>query len=303
MLLLAAGCGARAARMSVTPAGTTPRMFSLEPAAGGRSAHADFHRSLLAAPLERVALSVSSTGLYGDFLARRGDRHRPAVLLLGGSEGGLADYVLQIAEHLAAHGYPVLAVGYFAAPALPRTLTDVPLEYFARGLRWLAARPEADARRIDVFGISRGSEAAQLVAIDWPGLVRDVVLGVPSDTVGFCFGGLCKGAAWTVHGRAIAPGGDLPVARIHGRVFALCGEEDTVWPSCPIARTIEARRRAAGLGRGDVLVAGADASHFVSAFVPYRIFADDRTYVGRDADAAADEIAWPKLLAFLGPPG
>src|SRR5206468_319668 len=111
-------------------------------------------------------------------------REKRALVLVGGSEGGLSAYVSAIAVHLAAHGYPVLALAYFGSPGLPATLARIPLEYFARGLHWLGERPEVDAHRIDAFGISRGSEAAQLVAIHWPSVVHGVVLGVPSDTVG-----------------------------------------------------------------------------------------------------------------------
>jgi hypothetical protein len=51
---------------------------------------------------------------------------RPALLIFGGSEGGLSGTL--IAALLAAHGYPALALAYFNAPGLPATLSDIPLE-------------------------------------------------------------------------------------------------------------------------------------------------------------------------------
>ena len=51
---------------------------------------------------------------------------RTAVLVFGGSEGGLATSLL--AARFAADGYPALALAYFREPGLPQTLTNIPLE-------------------------------------------------------------------------------------------------------------------------------------------------------------------------------
>jgi dienelactone hydrolase len=82
------------------------------------------------------------------------------VLLLGGSEGGLHETDAQV---LAGHGFTVLALAYFGMPGLPPGLTDIPLEYFGRGLDLLARQPGA-GQRLGVTGGSRGGEAALLAA-------------------------------------------------------------------------------------------------------------------------------------------
>ena len=82
---------------------------------------------------------------------------RPGVLVFGGSEGGDA-WPAGLAQSLAAHGYPALAVGYFDLPGLPAGLANIPLEYFAAAADWLASQPGVDATRLAVFGWSRGSE-------------------------------------------------------------------------------------------------------------------------------------------------
>src|SRR4051812_49782537 len=77
--------------------------------------------------------------LYGkSFAPKHSQAPRPAVLLIGGSSG---EAPVEAAKRLAKHGYPAYALWYFNAPGLPKTLDNVPLEYFAKALRRLARRP------------------------------------------------------------------------------------------------------------------------------------------------------------------
>lgn len=103
----------------------------------------------------------------------------PAVLLFGGSEGGLGGGFM--ASELAADGYPTLDLAYFKEPGLPQLLYRIPLEYFAGALRWLARQPGVEKSRIWVVGASRGSEAALLLGVHYPSLVHGVVALVTSD--------------------------------------------------------------------------------------------------------------------------
>jgi hypothetical protein len=65
---------------------------------------------------------LSRVGFYGEWLTPRGARRHTAILLFGGSEGGLAGHLYLTASMLAGHGYPVLALAYFREPGLPRSL-------------------------------------------------------------------------------------------------------------------------------------------------------------------------------------
>jgi hypothetical protein len=116
-------------------------------------------------------LRPSSGGIYANlYLPKHTAVRRPAVLVLGGSDGGLTTSFA--AALLAAHGYPSLALAYFKAPGLPEDLNNIPLEYFTKALRVLRAQPGLDHRHVLVAGVSRGSEAALLLGASFPRLVK-----------------------------------------------------------------------------------------------------------------------------------
>ncbi len=222
-----------------------------------------------------------------------------------------------MAALLAAHGYPALALAYFNAPGLPATLSDIPLEYFARALRWLRAQPQVDPEHVLTLGVSRGSEAALQLGAYYPHLVNGVIASVPSD-VAICSYPNCSGAAWTLHGRPLPytfqfdnprPVDDsaavIPVERIRGPVFLDCGGADAVWVSCPYARAIMTRLAAHHDAYQHLLYAYPAAGHGVGSLVPYEPVADATTagvnLSGRFPDANPDAAAalWPRLLQFL----
>lgn len=132
------------------------------------------------APEVRIS-EVREDGLVGRFYepAQSGRRH-PAVIVLGGSGGGgVPD---RIAPLLASRGYAVLALAYFGVEPLPPKLSEVPLEYFQRGIGWLRARPSVDGERLGVLGVSKGGELALLLGSMFPEL-KAVVGYVPSGIV------------------------------------------------------------------------------------------------------------------------
>jgi dienelactone hydrolase len=247
---------------------------------GTRVARTSFQRRLSPVPLTIKPESLAADGFIGQFTQpTAGPRRRAAVLLLGGSEGGLPSPL--VAGLLAGQGYDVLGVGYFGLPGLPSTLSDIPLEYFARALRWLAHQPGVDPAKIAVLGVSRGSEAAQLLGVHYPGLVHAVIASVPSD-VALCSIPGCRSAAWTLGGKPLpytadfgnpapsdVPAAVIPDQRIDGPVFLDCGEADQTWPSCPYARAILSRLDQYHDRWAHVLYAYPGAGHFVGALAPY----------------------------------
>jgi dienelactone hydrolase len=266
-----------------------------------------FQRAWRAAPARDELHTVGDSGFYGEYFAKQNATPAPAVLLMGGSEGGLSG--AGIAELLAQHGLPTLALAYFRAPGLPETLANIPLEYFAGALRWLRAQPEVDPAHITVIGVSRGSEAAQLLGVHYPELVQAVVPSVPSN-VALCAFQPTPGSSWTLAGKPVpctnqfdepAPTDDpaavIPDEQIHGPVFLICGGRDLIWLSCVFAQKIMARLRASHHPYADSLHSYASAGHFVGGLVPYMLFAPSPAL--RRADERAREDVWPKLLAFL----
>jgi dienelactone hydrolase len=234
------------------------------------------------APPAAGAHTVAASGFDGQFFPPRdvlAGQRRPAVLIIGGSQGGLSSPLLAAA--LAGHGYPVLAIAYFAAPGLPASLSDIPLEYFARALRWLRRQPQVDPAHLLTLGISFGSEAALLMGTHYPGLVHGVIATVPSGvTTSPC--PHCDYPVWTLHGRPLpftaqfdtpdpaeAPATIIPVERIDGPVFLVCGGADETWDSCGYARAIMSRLAAHHDRYPRELAAYPAAGHAVGSVVPY----------------------------------
>ena len=184
--------------------------------------------------------------------------------MFGGSEGGLSGVVIEAAALLAARGYPALALAYFHEPGLPATLTDVPLEYFARAVRLLRSQPGVDPDHVLVQGASRGGEGALLVGAAYPDLVHGVVAGVPSSRAAHTPNGSTP--AWSLHGRPIQPGEEIPVERIHGPVLTNCGGQDGEWPSCIFVDAISSRLKQHHFRYPVTVLKYPDGGHYVGIF-------------------------------------
>ncbi len=244
------------------------------------------------------AQTLAGPGFIGTFCSspvRRG----PAVLALGGSEGGLhGGFVCRV---LASHGYPTLALAYFGLPGLPPSLSGIRLEYFARALRWLGRQPGVDSDKVVVMGTSRGGEASLILGSVYPKLVHGVIALVPSSVVN----STTAKPDWTLGGRDL-PFTEIPVERINGPVVAVGGGRDGVWPSSIYVDNIA--RRLHEHGRSDVTALVYPAGgHGVGFPVPnIRVATKGGAHQGYydfggtpEADARARAALWPRLLAFL----
>jgi dienelactone hydrolase len=231
----------------------TPESWTLTAEIGGTVVATATIRRSAVAPGVRV-IPVRANGLVGSFYEPARPGRHPAFLVLGGSGGGVPP-PLGPAGGLASHGYAVLALAYFRAPGLPRTLSNIPLEYFATALKWMAAQPSVDPSRVGVLGLSRGAELALLLGTIHPDF-HAVVAYMPSNVI---VGGCCDPGtpvAWTLAGRAVAPASfvpmrrsmtvnrpEIPVERINGAVLLISGRDDEVWPSTAMADALMARLR------------------------------------------------------------
>lgn len=276
---------------------------------------------------------ISGGGILANYFPAKGEGAHPAILLLGGSEGGLSKDMRALALLLQAEGYSTLQLAYHNAPGKPARLNNIPLETFYRGLGWLKARPGVDAARIGIIGYSKGAEAGLVVATRYPG-VRAAVLGMPSSVVwdgaapqNYLFGSFSS--SWSEGGQPTAhlaykgrPGNDslmpvfvnglkeldanpaaiIPVERFKGRLMLVCGEAEALWPSCPMAGQIAARAKAMGAA-APTLLRYKDAGHGVMG-AP---FTDAKTRKfwtrfggGSEAGNAAARIdSWAKIAVFL----
>jgi dienelactone hydrolase len=300
------------------PAGTTMTVMFTARVDGAAPVGAQIDRIWKAPGVAERQLTLAQDGIDGVMVepADTTTLH-PAVLAFGGSEGGLS--TTSVAVALASAGYPTLAISYFGDPGQPANLADIPLEYFASALGWLSRQPGVDPARVVVSGTSRGSEAALLLGAYYPDLVHAVVASVPSSVVNASLPAGDR-SAWTLHGtelpfvpfnspRAYHPDAVIPVERIRGPLFLLCGGSDLLWPSCPYSHEIAARRADNHAPYVDVLAEEPGAGHFVGSPVPNAPASSTTTVSPRygilsvggtqQADALGRLDAWPRLLQFL----
>lgn len=281
-----------------------------------------------------TGVRVSGSGLFGNYFPAKGDGPHPAILLLGGSEGGLGIGVHQMALSLQAEGFSVLHLGYFGVPGTPDSLERIPLELFDRGIAWLAAQPGVDGARIALVGGSKGAEAVLLAATRNERL-RAVVAGMPTSVVwkgiNWSRGGQSQHSSWTSGGaelptmpyaawnmndgiisvyrsvedpgqRAQAERAAIPVERARATLMLVCGEAETMWPACPMSRAIEARAAQRG-GPQVQILAYRDAGHLLfGPPVPRTstFFKRLDMFGGTvEGNAAARVDGWPRVVAFL----
>ncbi|MGH6889789.1 MAG: alpha/beta fold hydrolase [Rhizomicrobium sp.] len=274
--------------------------------------------------------SVTTKGLVADFYRPAGAKGQlPAIIILGGSEGGLGPAPARDGKVIARRGYAVLQLAYFDAPGLPKDLGLIPLEYFKTAIDWLRAQPGIDPARIGIVGTSIGGMVALMVASHYPE-IKAVVAAVPSSVVWpgivhtpgappstFTLGGkplpdLPFGGPFTTVYNLYAKGlraldqhkdAIIPVERINGPVMVICGKSDKLWPSCPMSDQVAARLKAEHFTHPVQLLEYPDAGHycFGKPMVPgspdFAGLAEEGGSPG--GNNAARQDSWKRAMAFL----
>lgn len=278
-------------------------------------------------------VEVDHEGMRARWFAPPAGTTAPALLVLGGSEGGI-DTTTRLATGLHAEGYAVLALAYFGVDELPPQLVGIPLEYFTRGLDYIVAQPGVDASRIGVVGGSKGAEAALLLA-SRDARVRAVVASTPTDHAwqGIDWTAWADLPSWTIDGaplpylryaafdpqrslremyeRSLAEAtpeareaARIPLERAEAALLLLAGEDDALWNAAAAADRIGARLAEAGYAHEVRVRRYPAAGHVV--FIGRTINAEDRVLSRivaaggtREGNVAAINDAWVEARAFL----
>ncbi|MBL8519410.1 MAG: acyl-CoA thioesterase/BAAT N-terminal domain-containing protein [Betaproteobacteria bacterium] len=150
------------------------------------TAKVEFINRLPAVKVEKVEKFPGSV-----FATLPGEQKRPALIVLGGSEGG-STVAREFAPMLASRGFAVLGLPYYSPlpftggkaelPELPASFADIPVERLQEAFEWLKARPDVDATRIALHGTSKGAEFALIAGSEF-GWIKAIAALVPTDVV------------------------------------------------------------------------------------------------------------------------
>lgn len=258
---------------------------------------------------------------------------RIGVLVLTGSSGRVD---VERARLFAERGALALALRYFGGPGQPPGICEIPLETFTRAVDWLVGQ---GTRRIGVVGVSKGAEAALLLACYDPRVAAVVAIS-PSSVVWANVGPGLDGqvypyrSSWTWRGQpllfvpyldswrgptkagpvayctlyaeslAAAPDAAehaaIPIERTRAEMLLVAGGDDQMWPSSDFAARLVTRRERVGSPIEEVCAP--DAGHRILLPTEAALAPSSRYLYGGSpgADAALGAVAWPRMLACLG---
>ena len=232
----------------MAPRNLAPQTTEFELMRKGRKiAAARLEQDSMASGVRRVA--VREGELRGILFLPAGSERHPAVVVVGGSNGGVP---ARQGAWLASRGFVALSLAYFHYEDLPPMLEAIPLEYFQRAIAWVQGRPEVAGERVGVMGTSRGGELALQLGSMFPA-IGAVVAYVPANVrYPACCGNTRVPYAWTWQGRPLAyalprfggarnPQAEIEVERTHGPILMISGEDDRLWRSWEMADAVAAR--------------------------------------------------------------
>lgn len=198
----------------------------------------------------------------------KGDSTYPAILVLGGSEGGKG-YGQNWAKVLCSKGFGVMALSYFNQDGLNEQLEEIPIEYFQKALDTLKSFKGVDRKRIAIISMSKGTEPALLLGID----NLDIKLIVAASPSNLIWQGINRTnyksvkSSWTINNQPLQfepydysngyypvvnfylaamenPSNSnavIPVEKIKAKLIVLSGGKDMIWPSTKMADKIVER--------------------------------------------------------------
>jgi len=158
-----------------------------------------------------IMLGESIPGAF--YAAPKGQGPFPAIILLGGSEGG-DSAARSLAPRFLEQGYAVLGLPYYSPgfgenpqqfPALPAAFASIPVEKSKTARDWLAARGDVRADDIAIYGVSKGAEFALLAGAKIDGFAAIAAIAA-SDVVweGWGTGDGTRPSSFSWQGEALA---------------------------------------------------------------------------------------------------
>jgi dienelactone hydrolase len=273
-------------------------------------------------PLVRIPLEQD--GMRGFLYHPAAGGPFPGVIILGGSNGGLYEW---LAQSFAANGFAALTLAYFEYPGLPEELVEIPLEYFAKATSWMKSRPEIKPGKLGLAGGSKGGELVLLLASRsddyravvawtpaghvWEGLTQKYfspdyqpisswsVGGKPLPYVSFKVTPEDKakelkgelGSFIALHQKSLAEAepatvekARIPVEKIKAPILLVSGTEDQTWPAGEFCADIVARLKKAGFSYEVKHIVNEGGGH--QSFLPYFITAGRRGGISGGAPKA-----------------
>jgi uncharacterized protein len=275
---------------------------------------------------------IKQANMLGNFYPASGSSSG-AVLVIGGSDGGISATADNMAKALSEAGFDAMATSYWGAPGQSLDMKQLPLEAFDAPIAFLKSQ-SAQRTKVAVMGYSKGAEAALLLGERRKDLAA-IIAGAPShvswqaiDFVGTFFGGtstfsfggqslpympygnvnfLDGPTVFEIHDKSLKsqsshPEAQIAVEKIAAPVMLLCGGKDAIWPACDMASSLVERAKEKG-GVPPRLLAFPAAGHGVLGPPPAGLLRDDPLVIRMtrtpEEDVAARTQAWPQVIAFI----
>ncbi|XP_059870401.1 acyl-coenzyme A amino acid N-acyltransferase 1-like isoform X1 [Delphinus delphis] len=249
----------------------------------------------------------------------------PGLIDLFGGIGGLVEYRASL---LAAHGFAVLALAYFAYADLPKQLQEVDLEYFEEAANLLLAHPKIQKPGIGVISVSKGAEIGLAMAcylkevaatvcingcnaiFEFPLKYRDLVItpipSLPERMEFNIMGALCLRHYKGNPRDALNQHSVLPIEKAQGAILFVIGEDDECFNSREYAEQALDQLRRHGRSNGRMLLYPG-AGHLIEPpYLPLCYASWSRGLFcpllwGGDlvGHAAAQEHAWGEIQKFF----
>lgn len=224
-----------------------------------------------------------------------GEEKGTAIILLGGSSGGVPSYLYDPAIYT---NYPVMALGYFQTKNTSKYQKMIPLEFFDEAIEAFKSMDRVKGKKIVVIGDSKGGEVALLLAAN-NSKVDGVIARVPSSVVFQGYGGWGNASGWSLGGSPMAyvpyPQYDyssvkdgkwldmynkalsqdinmeeatIKVENIKGPILLLTGVDDIVWPATRMCNDIIKRLDKKNFSYSYEHIAYTDAGHALNNSCP-----------------------------------